>query len=129
VASVRAFHDEGIVERARRLGDEVLGPGLRELMERHPSVGEVRGRGCFWGVELVKDRATREMLVPFNAAGAALAPITELLAAARARGAVLLAHWNVLIVAPPLTTPDDDARHGLQVLDEVLEIADRVAAA
>jgi 4-aminobutyrate aminotransferase-like enzyme len=50
---------------------DVLAPGLaKELSDRHPSVGEVRGLGVFWALELVKDRETREPLVPYNAAGA-----------------------------------------------------------
>jgi taurine--2-oxoglutarate transaminase len=129
VASIEAFREEGIVERSARLGEEVFGPGLRELAERHPSVGEVRGRGCFWGVELVKDRETREMLVPFNAAGPSLAPVAELQGAALRNGVSLFCHWNVLIVAPPLVISDDDARQGLAVIDEALDIADRAAAA
>ena len=64
--------------RPRRSATDVIGPALRELAERHPSVGEVRGLGVFWALELVRDRETREPLVPFNAAGAAAAPMDEL---------------------------------------------------
>ena len=64
-----------VLEHARRLGDEVIGPGLRELAQRHPCVGEVRGLGAMWAVELVRDRHTREPLVPFNAGGPAAAPM------------------------------------------------------
>src|SRR5262249_50890070 len=119
----------GLVERSRRMGDEILGPGLRELMERHPSIGEVRGRGCFWGVELVKDRETREMLVPFNAGGAALGPIAELGKAAMSRAVSLFCHCTVMLVVPPIPTREDELGQGLAVIDEVLEIADRAAAA
>ena len=71
VASINIFKEEGIVEHARMLGDDVIGPELREHPgERHPSVGEVRGLGVFWAIELVRNRETRETLVPFNAAGA-----------------------------------------------------------
>ena len=56
VASIEIFKEEGIVEHARALGEDVIGPGLRELAERHPSVGEVRGLGAFWALELVRDR-------------------------------------------------------------------------
>jgi taurine--2-oxoglutarate transaminase len=124
VASIRAFREEGIVENARRMGEEVFGPGLRDLAARHPSVGDVRGRGCFWGLELVKDRTTREMLVPFNASGAAAAPVAAITKAALARGLNLFVHWNVVIVAPPLVITPEEARHGLAVLDEVLTLAD-----
>ena len=69
VASITIFKEEGILEHARTLGTDVIGPALRELQERHPSVGEVRGLGVFWAIELVRNRETREPLVPFNASG------------------------------------------------------------
>ncbi|MGO4425189.1 aminotransferase class III-fold pyridoxal phosphate-dependent enzyme, partial [Streptomyces sp. MCAF7] len=64
VAAIRAMRDEGMVEHAAWLGEHVLAPGLRELADRHPVVGEVRGLGAMWALELVRDRGTREMLVP-----------------------------------------------------------------
>ncbi len=67
VASLSIFHEEGVVEQARQLGTEVIGPGLADLADRHPSIGEVRGLGVFWAIELVRDRATREPYVPYNA--------------------------------------------------------------
>jgi taurine--2-oxoglutarate transaminase len=124
VASIRTFEDEGIVERARRLGDEVLGPGLRALADRHPSVGDVRGLGCFWAVELVRDRATRAPLVPFGAAGADAAPMAAVAAACRSGGAVPFVVGNRVHVCPPLVISDEDARHGIAVLDEALAAAD-----
>src|SRR5438552_3983943 len=73
VASIEAFREEGIVENAATMG-EVLGDGLARLADKHEAIGEVRGLGLFYGVELVKNRETREPLVPFNASGAAIAP-------------------------------------------------------
>ena len=87
IASIEAFQEEGIVENSAALG-EVLGARLGELMDKHPSIGEVRGKGLFWGIELVKDRETREPLVPFNAAGEAGAPVAKLAKAAMERGAL-----------------------------------------
>ncbi len=75
VASIEIFKEEGIIENARKLGTDVIGPELAKIADRHPSVGEVRGLGVFWAVELVKDRETREPLVPYNAAGDAAAPM------------------------------------------------------
>ena len=83
-------------------GDEVLGPGLREIAERHPSVGEVRGLGVFWALDLVKDKATREMLVPYNAAGAANTPMADLVAACKSRGMLPFVNFNRLHVVPAL---------------------------
>src|SRR6266513_2855947 len=81
VASIEAFREEGIVENAAEMG-EVLGDGLAALADKHESIGEVRGLGLFYGVELVKDRETREPLVPFNASGEAFAPMAKLSKAA-----------------------------------------------
>ncbi|MEO5743403.1 MAG: aspartate aminotransferase family protein [Terracoccus sp.] len=125
VASLNAFHDEGIIEHARTLGTEVIGPRLREIAERHPSVGEVRGLGVFWAVELVRDRETREPLVPYNATGAAAAPMTAFAAACKERGLWPFTHFNRTHVAPPCTTTAEDAREGLALLDEALDTADQ----
>ena len=101
---------------------EVLAEELAQLQARHPSIGEVRGKGLFWGIELVRDRETREPLVPFNATGEAFAPVAGLAKAAMERGLYLMTHWNVIIVAPPLTITREELDEGLGVLDEVLAI-------
>jgi len=123
VASIEAFREEGIVEHAAAMGTW-FGEALRGLQDRHPSIGDVRGLGCFWGLELVKDRASKEMLVPFNASGEAAAPVARLVKAALDRGLYLMAHWNVIMVVPPLTITIEEAEEGVAVLDDVLAIAD-----
>ncbi|WP_270888865.1 aspartate aminotransferase family protein [Pedococcus sp. 5OH_020] len=125
VASISIFKEEGIVEHARALGEDVIGPGLRELAERHPAVGEVRGLGVFWALELVRDRQTREPLVPFNATGADASPMTEFSAACKERGLWPFTHFNRTHVVPPCTTSAEEVREGLAILDEALEVADR----
>jgi taurine--2-oxoglutarate transaminase len=124
VASINAMRDEGIIDNARRLGADVLGPGLRDLAERHPSVGEVRGLGVFWALDLVRDKATRQMLVPYNASGEANRPMAELVAACKERGLLPFANFNRLHVVPPCTTSDAEAKEGLAILDEALAVAD-----
>ena len=124
VASINIFKEEGIIEHARSLGAEVIGPGLEKLQANHPSVGEVRGLGVFWAIELVKNRETREPLVPYNAAGPAAAPMAELAAACKARGVWPFTHFNRVHVVPPCTTTAAEVEEGLAVLDEVLSLAD-----
>jgi taurine--2-oxoglutarate transaminase len=128
VASIEAFQEEGVVENASEVGG-YLGEQLRGLQEGHPSIGEVRGLGCFWGVELVKNRETREMLVPFNATGEAAAPVARLAKAALERGLYLMTHWNVIMVVPPLTITREEVDEGIAILDEALSSADEFAAA
>jgi taurine--2-oxoglutarate transaminase len=123
VASIEAFREEAIVENAAAMG-EAFREELGGLAERHPSIGEVRGLGCFWGLELVKDRETREPLVPFNATGEAFAPVARLGKAALERGLYLMAHWNVVMVVPPLTITREELAEGIAALDEALAVAD-----
>jgi taurine--2-oxoglutarate transaminase len=125
VASINTFKDEGIIENARMLGEDVIGPGLDDLGRRHPSVGEVRGLGVFWALELVRDRASREPLVPFNAAGADAGPMNEFAAACKERGLWPFTHFNRTHVVPPCTATPDEVREGLAILDEALSVADR----
>ena len=110
---MQAFEDEGVLDHARMLGADVLGPGLAEIAERHPSVGEVRGLGAFWAIELVRDRETREPLVPFNAAGAGRrADEGGGRRPASSVGVVPFAAMNRLNVVPPVNTPVDDVEAG-----------------
>jgi taurine--2-oxoglutarate transaminase len=127
IASIEAFKEERIVENSAEMGG-VFAERLRELQRKHPSIGDVRGLGCFWGLELVKNRETREPLVPFNATGDAFAPVARVAKAALERGLYLMTHWNVIIVAPPLTITRDEIDEGIGVLDEALSIADEYAA-
>jgi taurine--2-oxoglutarate transaminase len=127
VASITIFKEEGILEHTRALGTDVIGPELRELQQRHPSVGDVRGLGVFWAIELVRNRETREPLVPYNASGDAAAPMNEVVAACKAKGVWPFSHFNRIHVVPPCTISADDVRHGIAVIDEALELADRYA--
>jgi taurine--2-oxoglutarate transaminase len=124
VASINIFKEEGIIEHARSLGEDVIGPGLRALAERHPSVGEVRGLGVFWALELVRDRHTREPLVPFNASGADAKPMNDFAAACKARGLWPFTHFNRTHVVPPCTTTADEVREGLVEDGQALAVAD-----
>jgi taurine--2-oxoglutarate transaminase len=126
VASIEAFREEGIVEHAAEM-EQHFRTGLQDLAQRHPSIGDVRGLGCFFGLELVRDRETREPLVPFNATGEAFAPVARVMKAALERGLYLMTHWNVVMVCPPLTITREELDEGLEILDEALAVADEHA--
>lgn len=125
VASIGIFREEGILENARHIGTEVLGTRLNELAQRHPSVGDVRGIGVFWALELVRDRHTREPLVPFNASGVDSMPMIEFAAACKQRGLWPFTHFNRTHVVPPCTITECEALVGLDILDQALDVADR----
>src|SRR5436190_1227085 len=127
VASIGIFREEGIVENSAEQG-RYLADALRSLQERHPSLGDVRGLGLFWGLELVRNRETREPLVPFNAAGADAKPVAQLTKAALDAGLYLFVHWNVIMLAPPLNITREELDEGLSILDDALAVADEYCA-
>jgi taurine--2-oxoglutarate transaminase len=112
-ATIGAMEAEGIVENAAAIGRDVLAPGLNALAEANPLVGEVRGVGVFWAVELVADRATREPLDP--------ATMAKIKALCLERGLVPFQADNRLHVVPPCVITADEAREGLAILGGVLD--------
>lgn len=127
VATFEVFRRDGILERVRDLGERVVGPTLRSWAQSHPSVGEVRGRGLFWAVELVRDQETREPLVPFNASGADAAPMTAFAAAAKRAGVWPFTHFHRVHIAPPLVIEEAEMVRGLGAIEEALAVADGYA--
>lgn len=117
VATINAMAEEGIVENAAAIGRDVLGPGLAELAQRHPVIGEVRGLGVFWALDLVRDRATREPLAPYGGTSPAMA---ELVAGCKAAGLLPFTNYHRLHVVPPCTVTPVEAKEGLSMLDHAL---------
>jgi taurine--2-oxoglutarate transaminase len=124
VAAVASYQEERLIERGRAAG-VLLERHLRRLQERHVSVGEVRGLGLFFALELVKNRETKEMLVPWNGPGqGVMAEITRDLLK---RGVYVYGRWNIMFVAPPLIVTEEEIERAAAALDAALEIADRAA--
>ncbi|MFV0428277.1 MAG: aspartate aminotransferase family protein [Arachnia sp.] len=124
VATFEVFRRDNILGRVKDLGERVVAPRLQQMMASHPSVGDVRGRGLFWAIELVSNRETREPLVPFNATGAAAAPMAAVAAACKQAGVWPFTHFNRLHVAPPLVISEAELVRGLEVIDGALQEAD-----
>jgi len=121
VATIEAMEVEGIVENAQRIGDEVLRPGLEALASKHSIIGEVRGLGVFFALELVTDRATKEPLAPYGSTSVAM---NDIVAASRNEGLLIFTNYNRIHVVPPCTITASEARNGLDRLDRALSVAD-----
>ena len=121
VATIETMAAEGIVEHARRIGEEVLRPGLHALMDAHPSIGEVRGAGVFFALDLVVDRETREPLAPYGGTSPAM---NELGAAMRSEGLLPFMNYNRVHIVPPCTISEAEAREAIARLDRALDVAD-----
>ena len=107
--------DEGLVDNARHVG-AVLLDGLRALQEKYEFIGDVRGAGLLIGMDLVKDRATKEPLAKHVS--------EQVFLAALRRGLLLMGYFSRVRINPPLTLSEQEARDGVAILDEVFaEIA------
>ena len=126
VAAIRAMQEENTLDNATEMG-ALLRSEMARLAEKHPTIGDIRGLGMFNGIELVKDRETRAPLVPFAAKGDAAKPMSEMMAFAMNEGLYLSFFSNVIRLTPPLNISEADLRHGIEILDRTLDIADRFA--
>lgn len=112
VATIDAMREEGMVENAAKLGAEVLGPGLNALAAKHNIVGEVRGLGLFWAIELVSNSTTKEKFTP-----AQMGQVKNL---CMEKGLVPFIAENRIHVAPPLIVTAEQIQQALKIFDEVL---------
>jgi 4-aminobutyrate aminotransferase-like enzyme len=108
VASIEVILEEGLVERSAHLGDLLLNR-MAEMMERHPLIGDVRGKGCLLGIELVRDRETKE---PADAEGHLVYQ------KAFAKGLAWIPAGNVLRMSPPIIMDDDVALKAMDIIEE-----------
>ena len=115
MASIDAMKEEKIIENAASIGENILGPGLRALAEKHPVIGEVRGLGVFWALDLVTNRETREPLAPYGGTSQAM---TDLVTACKSRGLMPFVNFNRMHVVPPCVVTEAQAREGLEILDQ-----------
>jgi len=117
VGSIDAMKEEKIIENAASIGENVIGPGLRELAEKHMVIGEVRGLGVFWAMDLVTDRATRAPLAPFAGTSPAM---QQLVVECKNRGLMPFVHFNRMHVVPPCVVTEAEAKEGLAIIDQAL---------
>ena len=124
VAAIRAMIEENTLQQATESG-ELMRQKLNGLMSKHPCIGEVRGKGLFNGIELVKNRESKEPLVPYAAKGEAAKPMQEMLKYAMDNGLFLSNFSNCIRLTPPLNISTDDLLQGIDILDSTLSIGDK----
>ena len=121
LATIAVMEEDGLVERARTTG-ALLSALLADLAARHPSVGAVRSIGLFGIVELVRDRATREPMAPFNGTSPEMAAIGRFF---RQEGLYTFVRWNYFFTNPPLSITEAELREGFAIIDRALAITDK----
>jgi taurine--2-oxoglutarate transaminase len=122
VACINYYQEANILDNVNEVG-KVLGEKLEEMKASHPSVGDVRYIGLFSAVELVKNKETKEPLVPY---GKDLEGIMgKIISMLKERKFMTYSHENMILVAPPLIITKEQLEEELAKLDEVLEIVDK----
>ncbi|MGR5092409.1 aspartate aminotransferase family protein [Vibrio maritimus] len=112
VAAIDAMEEEGIIHYADEIGNSLLGPSLMALYDQRSVIGNIRGKGMFWAVELVEDKATKEPLSNAKM-GLIKQKLTE-------RGLLTFIVNNRIHVTPPLIIKPNEIKHGVAIIDEVL---------
>ena len=125
IAAIGEYVRMDLLNQSRKKG-EYLGKRLTELKDRHPSIGDVRGLGLFWAIELVKNRETKE---PFYTAEQKLdrnQSTLDLVSNKMMQSGVFVVNWlSHFVIAPPLIISEEQIDEGVSALDESLRIADR----
>jgi taurine--2-oxoglutarate transaminase len=117
LATVQVYKEEKLFERAKEL-EGWLQTGLAAIAEKHRIVGDARGVGAFFALELVKDRTTKEPLVPWHGDGPGV--MKNFYGELRKRGVITFGKFNCVMVAPPLTTTKAELDEGLAAVDAAL---------
>lgn len=122
-ATIDVYKEENLIENSRNMG-KVLGEILEELKKKHPCVGDVRYIGLFAAVELVKDKKTKEPLVPYGKDPEGL--MKKILGMLVERGFWTYTNQNRIMVAPPLIINEEQLRENMAIMDEVLGEVDNM---
>lgn len=121
VACVNYYEEADILTNVNKVG-KVLGEKLEEIKASHPCVGDVRYIGLFSAVELVKDKKTKEPLVPYGKDPEGI--MGKIIGELKERKFMTYSHENMILVAPPLIITEEQLEEELVKLDEVLNIVD-----
>ena len=123
LAVLDIYEQDHLLENTVAMG-HYLDARVAELSERHPSIGDWRNTGLFGCLELVRNRATKEPLAPWNATPAQMGVMNQVMAKIRELGMFTFVRWNFIFIAPPLTITREELDEGLAIISEALKIAD-----
>lgn len=123
LAALKVYLDEGLFERTLEI-ESWLRDGLGELKSTHPIVGDVRGLGAHFAMELVRDRDTREPLVEWHHPGGS-GPMKAFYGELMSRGVHSYGRYNIAMISPPFVIQKSELDQGFEALDKALEAAER----
>lgn len=124
LATLKIYEEDGLIDNAARMG-QFMNAQLEGLKAKHPSVGDWRNTGLLGCIELVKNKATREPLAPFNAKPSEMTVMNAVAAKIRELGMYTFVRWNYIFVAPPLIINEEQIKEGIAIISEAISIADQ----
>jgi taurine---2-oxoglutarate transaminase len=124
LATIAVYEEDGLIERAKRTG-KMMAQLMADLATRHPSVGAVRSIGLFGVIELIRNRATKQPMAPFNGAAPEMAALAKFF---RQEGLFTIVRWNYFFTNPPLIITEDQLREAFGIIDRGLEITDKAVS-
>ena len=123
IANIQVMQQDHLIEKAKQTG-VVMTEMMEELVERHPSIGEVRSIGLFGAIELVKNKTTREPTAGFGMGSPEMTALKQYLLD---HGVYLYTHWNIILLIPPLIITESELAEGFEVLEKAINITDKIA--
>jgi taurine---2-oxoglutarate transaminase len=121
--TLKVYEDEHLIENAAAMG-KYLDNRIEEMKKIHPSIGDWRNTGLLGCLELVKNRATKEAMAPFNATASEMVVMNKVAAKLRELGMYTFVRWSYVFIAPPLCITKEQIEEGLAIISEALKIAD-----
>ena len=123
LANIRVYEEEGLIDNAKNMG-VYLEERMKEMQEKHPSIGDFRNTGLLGCIELVKNRDTKEPVTPWNAKPSDMEACNRMAAKIRELGMFTFVRWNWIFIAPPLCITKEEIDEGLEILSQTISIAD-----
>jgi len=121
---LKIYEDDNLIENAAAMG-KYIDSRMEELKKKHPSIGDWRNTGLLGCVELVKNKASKEPMAPFNAKPEEMAVMNKVAARLKELGMYTFVRWNYIFVAPPLCINKEQIDEGLAMISDAVSIADK----
>ena len=121
IATIEVYEEENLVINSKKMG-KILGELLEDIKEKHVAVGDVRYIGLFSAVELVKNKNSREPLVPYGKDPEKI--MSRIVGMLKEKGFETYSHENSILIAPPLIIKEDELREAMGIFDKVMCFVD-----
>ena len=125
--TLKVYEDDNLIENTVKMG-KYIEQRVQEMKNQHPSIGDFRNTGLLGCMELVKNRATKEPMAPFNATPDQMVVMNKVAARIKELGMYTFVRWNYIFIAPPLCVTKEEVDEGLAIISEAIKIADEYVA-